>query len=376
MLKATTRSFILLAFLLTLLACNSAKDQTADGNSVEMKHASLLRITEGEGYVHATVTNPWDTAKVLHSYILVPADKDLPANLPKGDIIRTPLKKAVVASSVHCSLMNEFGAYSSIAGICDKDFIYLTQLKQDIASGKVKDMGSSMAPDIEKVIDLSPDAILISPFENSGSYDKLGTLNIPIIECADYMEVGALARAEWMRFYGMLFGKQTEADSIFAKVEKEYLSLCDTVKSSNEPRPTLLAEMRTGNTWYVPGGKSTMGMIYNDAGASYLFSSDDKTGSLQLSPEQVFDKAQEANVWLLKYNQATPLTRQQLASEWDAYTKIPAYINNKVYGCNLSNSQFYEETPFHPELLLKDLISVLHPTLFPDYAPRYFKLIE
>lgn len=376
MLKTINNTVLLLTILLSAYACTATKNPVAEGKSVEIKHAGLLRITEGEGYILATITNPWDTAKVLHSYVLVPADKELPSNLPKGDVIRTPLKKAVVTSSVHCSLINELGAYSAIGAVCDKDYIYLAKLKEDIANGKVADVGSSMTPNIEKIIDLSPDAILVSPYENSGSYDKLGTLSIPLIECADYMEEGALARAEWIRFYGLLFGRETVADSIFADVEKSYNELKNKVKDCKEHAPKLLAEKRMGNTWYVPGGNSTMGLLYSDAGADYLFAQEKKTGSLEMSPEKVFDASGDAEIWLLKYNQPTDLTLQQLADEWDAYTRIPAYNNKKVYGCNLSNSLFYEETPFHPELLLKDLVSILHPAVLPGYQAKYYRKLE
>lgn len=101
-----------------------------------------------------------------------------------------------------------------------------------------------MAPDIERIIALKPEAILLSPFENSGGYGKLDKQHIPIIEAADYMESSPLGRAEWMKFYGMLFGNEEgrgkreegksngisgscepKADSLFAKIEKEYLKL-------------------------------------------------------------------------------------------------------------------------------------------------------
>lgn len=109
-----------------------------------------------------------------------------------------------------------------------------------------------MNPDIEKVIDMHPDGILLSPYENSGGYGRIEKLNIPILECADYMETSALGRAEWVRFYGLLFGKEAEADSLFAGVEEAYLSLRNQVKDIT-PKPTVITELKTGGTWYVPG---------------------------------------------------------------------------------------------------------------------------
>ena len=77
-------------------------------------------------------------------------------------------------------------------------------------------------------------ALLLSPFENSGGYGKLDELKIPIIECAEYMETSALGRAEWMKFYGILFGCKQTADSLFKVVEHNYLSLKAKAKTSSK----------------------------------------------------------------------------------------------------------------------------------------------
>ena len=73
---------------------------------------------------------------------------------------------------------------------------------------RIVDCGNGMNPDIEKIIDLRPDAIMLSPFENSGGYGRVGKLGVPVIECADYMETSPLGRAEWLRFYGLLVGQE------------------------------------------------------------------------------------------------------------------------------------------------------------------------
>ena len=114
--------------------------------------------------------------------------------------------------------------FESIGGVCDLKYIKLQEVQDGCRTGSIADVGNGMNPDIEKIIDLHPDAIMLSPFENSGGYGRVEKLNIPIIECADYMETSALGRAEWMRFYGLLFGEAQKADSLFAEVEKTIMS--------------------------------------------------------------------------------------------------------------------------------------------------------
>ena len=212
---------------------------------------------------------------------------------------------------------------------------------------------------------------MLSPFENSGGYGRVEKLNIPIIECADYMETSVLGRAEWMRFYGMLFGKQAQGDSLFANVEKEYLSLKKQVVNAL-PKPSVICDLKSGSAWYMPGGKSTTAGFYADAGGEYILKNENHSGSVPLAFETVFDKGQNADFWLIKYNQPTNMTYRQLAKEYMPYSGFRAFKQHQVYGCNTNTVPFYEESPFHPDYLLKDLIKIFHPTLFDGYQLRYF----
>lgn len=358
--------------LLCLACCSVKQEEQVAGDSVEMRYATLLTLKECDGYISAEIKNPWDSTKILHRYVLVPKDKELPSALPKGDVIRIPLSRSVVYTSVHASLINQLGAYGAIAGVCDAEYMYLDKLQKDISAGKIVNCGNGTNPDIEKIIDLTPDAVLLSPFENSGSYGKLGTIGIPIVECADYMETGPLARAEWMRFYGLLFGMQQQADSLFATVEKSYNDLKALVADKSIKKPTVIADKKFGSSWYVAGGNSTVGRMLDDAGANYVFSDEKASGSVPYAPEVVFDRGQQADIWLVKFNQDTDLTYNQLAQEWSNYSKFAAFQNHNIYACNLSKVPFYEETPFHPDLLLRDYIIIFHPEKVEDRTLRYF----
>lgn len=259
--------------------------------------------------------------------------KSLPADLPEGTLVRTPLSKAVVYSSVHCGLLNQIGALKSIGGVCDLKYIKLQEVQDGCRTGSITDVGNGMNPDIEKIIDLHPDAIMLSPFENSGGYGRVEKLNIPIIECADYMETSALGRAEWMRFYGLLFGEAQKADSLFAEVEKNYNELKALVAPLSSA-PSVISELKNGSAWYVPGGKSTSARIYADAGANYVFANDEHSGSVPLAFETVFDKGQNADFWLIKYNQAIDKTYKELEQDYAPYTGFRAFKERNIYGCN------------------------------------------
>lgn len=373
--------FLIIAVLSALASCTGGGTASFSEESIGLKYAKLIEIRQGDGYAVADVWNPWKedgTEKeagekvLLHRYVLVPQDSALPASMPGGTIIRTPLKKAVVYTSVHTSLFDELGGYEAIKGVCDKEYMYLEKIREDVQKGLIKDCGLGTNPDIESIIELNPDAILLSPFENAGTYGKLGKLGIPIVECADYMEDSALGRAEWMRFYGMLIGKTEEADSLFCTVEEDYNATRKLVENV-EKRPSAVTEKKYGSTWYVAGALSTVGRLLNDAGADYVFSNEKVSGSVAMAPEIVFDRAQQADVWMFKYNQAVDITSDQLAGEWGNYSKMKAFKEGNVYQCNLNLVPYYEETPFHPNILLKDYVKIFHPDVLKDYQLRYYK---
>ena len=365
--------------ILLLTACvGGSKTSSVSLNEeiIPLKYAENLLMMKGEGYTRVQLRNPWDTTSVLSTYILVDKESDMPKYLPEGTLVRTPLSKALVYTAVHCNLIKELGVVQSIGGICELQYIKVPEIIEGCKNGTIVNAGEGTNPDIEKIIDLHPDALMLSPYENSGGHGQVEKLKVPIIECADYMETSALGSAEWIRFYGMLFSQLHKADSIFAEVEKNYNDL-KVLAQSQTSKPKLLCELKSGSAWYVPGGRSTTGRLYHDAGAEYAFNHYPNSGAVPLSFETVFDKAQDADIWLMKYNHATDKTLTSMREDYGPYAQFKAFKQKQVYGCNTAYKEYYEDFPFHPDTVLKDLIKIFHPTLLPDYELKYFnKLVE
>ena len=370
--------FALSIATLLFTACHVGKESSlhkGNGDTLHLRYAENLTLVRHHGYDVATVRNPWDTLKVLHTYILVPRKDSLPQYLPEGTIVRTPLTHALVYSSVHCSLLGQLDALNRVKGVCDLPYIHHKGVLQAFEEGQITDCGSSLSPDIEQIVELQPDAILLSPFENTGGYGRVEKLGIPLIECADYMETSPLGRAEWMRFYGMLFGAEKLADRLFAEVDSCYHNLMRKARLS-PVKPIVFSELKSTSAWYVPGGRSTMGQIFSDAGGRYAFAYDRHSGSVPLSFETVYDKAGNADAWLFKYNRKTDMTYADLRNEYPGYAGFKAFKTRNVYGCNTDYVPFYEETPFRPDYLLADLIQILHPELEGSGRLRYYSKLQ
>lgn len=383
--------------LLSFQGGKTAAGMEEGGDTLQMKYAQLLTIvSHDEGsYTEVKVHNPWKEGTELHRYILVPKGKEGDATMAKlagqahgegkaaatlgvkTDTVRTPLTSNLVFTAPHCQLLTELGCQNAITGVCDKDYINIPEIKSRAqADAKVAhpimDCGSSMQPDIERIIALHPEALLISPFENSGGYGKLDKLRIPIIETADYMETSPLGRAEWIKLYGLLLSS-SKADSLFSAIEKEYLQL----KAEAAKLPlglSILTERKTGNVWYVPGGKSTMGILLRDAHAKYIFADDQHSGSLSMSPEQIIAKGNQVDVWAFKYFGENALTKNELLAEYQGYQALKAFQSGNIYETDTSCEPYFELTSFHPEILLREFIILSHPEAGDKFGKlRFYK---
>lgn len=359
--------------VLLVVACQGGKTASGEGgDTLQMKYAELLTIVKHNdgAYTEAIIENPWKKGTTLHKYILVPKGKEGDetvarlkddirenATLQMGshcDIVRTPLESNVVFTAPHCQLMYELGCKNAITGVCDKDYINIPDIKERV------DCGSSMQPDMERIIALKPEGLLISPFENSGGYGKLDKLHIPIIETADYMETSPLGRAEWMKFYGLLFKSEERSDSLFSSIEKEYLAL-KAEAAKLQQGLSILTERKMGSVWYVPGGKSTMGILLKDANAKYIFADDTHSGSLAYGPERILSKGTQVDVGAFKYFGGKALSKNDLLAEYEGYKVLKAFNSNSIYQVDTSTQPYFELTSFHPEILLREFIILAHP---------------
>ena len=373
--KAIVASSLLLLFSLLFSTCHNKPEVLSTRREIPLQYATLLQLTAADSFTIATIKDPYDTTKILQSYCLLEKDVTPPKALPKSTtIIRIPLQRAAVFSSVHLALLQELHAIRQVRGICDIQFIIDQNLQALIRHQRLINYGGSLRPDLELLVATRADALLVSSLVDVDR-PELRKTGIPIIECADYLETSALGRAEWIKFFGLLFGQRQAADSIFQQVEDRYQSLTRQVRTLRQ-RPSLLVETKKGGVWYVPGGKSTMGEIYQAAGANYLFSYLNQSGSVALSFETIYKKALNADFWLIKYGDTTSLSYQRLKASYTHYSAFKAFRQHNIYACNTLQKSFYEETPFHPERLLEDLIKLFHPQLLPDHRLRYFEPLQ
>lgn len=355
---------------------SSSSEEIVD--TISLKYSSLLTLTRhtsaDANYVKAEIANPWSKGKSLHTYILVKEGEKAPANTDGATVVHTPLKKAISGTNMHAALFEMLDSEEALAGVCEPEHIHLDFVKTGVASGKIANCGSGLNPTIETVLDLGPDALFLSPFQNSGGYGKVEGLGTPIIEVADYMETGPLARAEWIRFYGMLLGREEMADSLFAASESEYHRLNDLAIKAGKGKKLLLNKLM-GSSWYVAEAQSPVGIILKDANAGNPWADRKGTGSVALPFESVIDHGASADAWLFHYEAPATITKKDILAENSRYNMIQAMHHDEVYASNIASNQYYELTAFQPHLQLFDFVTIAHPELNLG-NPRFFIRID
>lgn len=369
--KLVLKIFLFFAIATTVVACGNSRrgaNATTAADSV-MTAARGVVIECCDGFTVVRVANPWRKGEVLHTYVLVPRESPLPDALPEGTVVRVPLERAVVYSSVHAGVMKELGAMSAVRGVCDAQYYTMPEVLTGIANGSITDCGNSLSPTIERLVALKPDAIILSPFQNAG-YGVLANLGVPIIECADYMEHTPLGRAEWIKVFGHLLGKTAIADSIYRATVESYTALTRLTAGVKE-RPKVLSETIYSGVWYVPGGDSYMAHLFADAGASYPWSDDSSSGSLSLHFSQVLERAQDARFWLIK--PAQRMSYADFEASNPLYARFEAFRQRRIFQCVTAETSLFTDFPFHPDVLLRDFVAIFHPQLLPGYEPRYYQ---
>jgi len=378
---AKRRVFGMLMFgmLLALVACApKANENTeqAHGDNL-MRYARNISIYEKDYGYRAEVLCPWDTTLSLGSFAFVKdttkaVDKDV-----KG-VLRVPVCSVVSFSATQWSVFLRLGEIDRVKGILEGRFVTDTTMRSLLAREKVYDIGTEAAADIERMIQLKPDALLYSPYfdGNQGGLNVTGAVLFPF---ADYMENTPLGRAEWIRVIGILAGCEDKADAWFDDIERRYDAL-STLCAEVEHSPTVFSDLAFNGQWYVAGGRSYMAKLFADAGADYIWKDNSSTASVPMDAESILAKAQHADFWRVINSNPFPMTYESLGKESPVYPLFDAYKNHQIIVCDILSTGYFEQSQCEPDLLLADFIYFFHPELltgeWEGYQPKYYHFVE
>lgn len=378
------RIFVLAAVAVLLFSCNP-KEKTKDAANEQHNKDSALHYAKGfliqeyDGCKKVIVRHPQDTNKILATYILIPDGVDTPKIASTDIIFRIPLKKIACVSTTHVGILEKLNLVNTIVGISGTKYIYDAHVNALIADGSIAELGFEGSFDFEKIIALQPDAIITYQYDDP-AYDAFGKFNavgLHTILNNEYLELTPLGQAEWMKFIAAFFDVSEMADSVFNAIEKSYLEIKEQAIAL-ENHPTVFTGLPFKGEWTVPGGKSFAATYLSDAGAEYLWKEDNRTGNFPIAFEQVIATALNAEYWL---HAGASKTLNDIAkadsrlTSFDAWKKGNVFNNNKRLN-ETGGNDYWESGIVNPNLVLKDLVKILHPDLFPTDTLNYYTQLK
>lgn len=372
---------IFLLFVVFISCKNETKTtlpSIEDSTMLELKYAEGFSVTDFGIYKVLTILKPWPNADRVYNYCMISKDNmakmTFPENQFDGYIIH-PIKKLVTTSTTHIPALELLGVEHTLVGFPGTDYISSRKTRKRIDNGDIRELGKNEGINTEVLLELNPDIVIGFGVDGvNKTFETIKKANIPVVYNGDWVESSALAKAEWIKFFGVLFNKEKEADSIFNKIENDYLKAkALAAKATN--RPTILSGAMHKDVWYLPNGSSAEAQFLEDANVDYIWANTSGNGSLALSFEVVLDKAKDANIWL---NPSYYSSYQQLKAANNLYANFEAFKNRSIF--TFSNTTgatggvlYYELGTARPDLVLKDIIKVCHPELLKDYQPNFFR---
>ena len=365
--------------IFVLVSCNnkSSNNKTVKQPLTQklLNYATGFAVNNFEDYKEVIVFSPWKKGEIYARYYLV---KDIKTKTPNdGEKIKIPLKTLASTSVTHLEFLSLLDEIQTITGVCSPALIYNPELQKNIQAGKITDLGDAFSLNVEKTLVLKPEALMTSGFNQAdAAAQRIGQAGIPVIFNNEWMETSLLGRAEWIKFVAVFYNKEQLADSIFTDIEKRYNELKSMVLSVHK-KPKIMAGNNFRGTWYMPAGRSFMGQLFRDAGGDYFYANDTTTGSLPLNVETVLKNFAETDVWL----NVNFSTIDELIKTDSKHALFHPVITRQVYNFNKrllpsTANDFWESAVARPDLLLGDVIAILHPELLPDYEFVYAEKLK
>jgi len=369
--------FTPLFFLFSCAQTSETKQTTHALSPVALSYAKRFSIKTSTDYTVLELHGNKNDGTVTASFVLYKHQK--PNYAKDAYYIKTPVSRVASMSTIYTTMMAQLNCENNIIAIDNVDYYNSAFIKNQVSKGIITELSKGPQLDIERTISIKPDLLLTfgmgSPEQDVDK--KLIQSSIPIVISIDHLEETPLARAEWIKFFAYFFNKEALADSLFKITEKKYNDL-KKIALKTTKKPSVLTEIKYGDAWYIPAGKSFIAHLIEDAGGDYFWKEDTKTGSSPQSFETVYAKAKDCDVWINLYNLNT---KKELLSYDERYALFKACKNNQLYNNNktqnaLGYSNYWETGITHPDEVLADLIAIFSPTLLPNHEFTFYKKLQ
>ncbi len=349
-------------------------------NKTKVTRATGFTVEYHNNYKVVSIKQPWKDAKTGFQYILVQCGTPVPKGFKDSQVINVPVNSVVTLSTTHLPHLAKLGVVDKLVAVSDAKQVNTSSVVERIKTGKIASVGTNVAVNIEKILELNPDLVTTFGTGNlqTDSYPKLLEAGLKVVINSEYMEDSPLGRSEWLKFTALFFNKEEQAEKIFNEVATKYESIAAKAKSIKS-RPTVFVGFNFKGTWYMPSGNSYAAKYLSDAGADYIWRDNKSNGSLPLSLEAVIERAINGEYWL-NLSQSWNNVKDALTED-NRYADFKAVKNRNLYNNNARLNQsggndYWEGGISNPDIVLSDLIKIFHPEILPNHKLVYYQKLQ
>ena len=280
-------------------------------------------------------------------FLLVPDGEEAVANLPADvTMLRQPKKAYVVSTSV-MDLLQAIDALDDVrlSGTKQEDW-YIQAAKDAMADGDMLYAGKYNQPDYEKIISENCDLAIENTMilHNPEVKEKLEALGIPVLVERSSYETHPLGRLEWIRLYGVLFGKEEQADAFY----QEQVAKVEPIMKKDATDQTMAFFYVTSNgSVNVRKPGDYIAKMIQLAGGSYLpqaVKEDDENAlsTMNMQMEEFYAQAKDADILIYNSTIEGELDSvDTLLAKSPLFADFKAIKEGKVY---CTTADFFQET--------------------------------
>lgn len=357
---------------------NSPQAAASSNGDIAVRYAQGFSIEEEEYYTLIRIFNPFQNESDTLRYVLVPEEQTLTESLPEGQLIRTPVESMIATSTTHIALTEMLNANEVIKGMAGAKYAYNPDIRDRLAAGEITAFTQGEFNN-EVALEMSPDLVMISAGQSSqyDNYRLLVDSGIAVFVNAEWLETTPLGKAEWLKVMGLLLEKEKQAAARFKEIADRYNAL-KTKADQAADNPLVINNMPYKGAWFVSGGNSFTAQYLKDAGADYPWYDNQSTGGLRLTFETVYEAGLRADVWL---NPGTADTKEDVLAVDSRFREFKSFQTGRIYNNNkrmspAGGNDFWETGVVRPDLILSDLITILHPNLMKTDSLYFYQKVK
>ncbi len=335
------------------------------GDTLELRYAKGFQVIQYEHYTSIVILDPANN-EILQEIELAD-EKFSPSTLTLNDKSRL-----ACLSTTHVSMLTALGSLNQLCAVAFGGRIQDEAVKSKIDAGTITDIGGEAEVDLELLTQSQPDVFFIYPYD-TGDLQKYQESGIPCIQVAEYLETHPLGRAEWLKLFGIVLGKEHLADSLFNAIEERYNEAKMTAALSSSI-PSVFTGSNYHGMWYAPSGESFIAEFLRDASSVYVFDDSRGNDNLQIDMEEMIERAHHADFWGKVVFADSLESASSLAESDERLLGFKAFQEGNLFVCNASSSDYFGRGVIEPDEILKDLIHIFHPSIYPNREGKYFQI--